>query len=84
GFATDVSGQDLPWWREVLVRQFGGNPYLDDYRKVNYGDAAGAKALQWYADLQVKHHVTQAGFLENNQAAFKSGRAAMTVDGSFA
>ncbi len=83
GLATDVSGQDLPWWREVLVRQFGGEPYADDYRRVTYADAAGAQALQWYVDLQLKDHVTQAGFLENNQAAFKAGRAAMTIDGSF-
>ena len=26
----DMGGQDHQWWREVLIRQFGGVPYTDN------------------------------------------------------
>ena len=83
GITTGMNAQDHHWWREVLVRQFGGVPYTDDYKTVTYNDAAGIAALQWYADLETKHGVTQAGFMDEPQAAFKAGRAGMHIDGSF-
>ena len=83
GITMDMNGQDHQWWREVLVRQFGGEPYLNDYKTVNYADAAGAKALQYYLDFQTKYGVSQLGFMDEGQAAFKAGRAGMTIDGSF-
>jgi len=83
GITTGMTGQDHHWWREVLVRQFGGQPYSDDGTKVMYNDEAGQKALQWYVDLAGKHGVTQTGFMDEPQAAFKAGRAGMHIDGSF-
>lgn len=83
GAVIDMPGQDLHWWREVLLRQMGGKPYSDDSKSVAYDSEAGAKALNWYADLQRVHKVGQAGFMDEGQAAFRAGRAAMTVDGSF-
>jgi multiple sugar transport system substrate-binding protein len=83
GITTGMNAQDHHWVREVLVRQFGGSPYTDDYQTVTYNDEAGAAALQWYADLQTVHGVTQAGFMDQPQAAFKAGRAGMHIDGSF-
>jgi multiple sugar transport system substrate-binding protein len=83
GLAVDTSKQDAQWWREVLVRQFGGKPYSDDNRTVTYADAAGAAALGFYTDLQLKHKVAQQGFMDDGPAAFRAGRAAMIVDGSF-
>ena len=83
GLAMDMGGQDHQWWREVLVRQFGGEPYSDDYRKVTYDSEAGLKALQFYVDLQQKLKVGQVGFMDEAQAAFRAGRAAMTIDGTF-
>ena len=83
GIAADMAGQDHQWWREVLVRQFGGEPYLADYTDVNYDTEAGAKALRYYIDFQKQHGVTQLGFMDEAQAAFKAGRAGMTIDGSF-
>ncbi len=83
GFALDMAGQDHQWWREVLVRQFGGAPYEPGDRKVAYNTEAGEKALAYYADLQMKHKVGQIGFMDDGQAAFKAGRAAMIVDGTF-
>ncbi len=83
GITTGMNAQDHHWWREVLVRQFGGEPYTEDYRTVTYNNAAGIAALQWYADLETKHGVTQSGFMDEPQAAFKAGRAGMHIDGSF-
>jgi multiple sugar transport system substrate-binding protein len=83
GATIGIPSQDYHWWREVLVRQFGGKPYSDDFRKVTYADASGAAALAWYTDLQKKHKVAAAGFLSESQAAFRAGKAAQHVDGSF-
>jgi multiple sugar transport system substrate-binding protein len=83
GITTGMNAQDHHWFREVLIRQFGGKPYTDDYKTVTYNDAAGVAALQWYADLQSKEGVTKFGFMDEPQAAFKAGRAGMHIDGSF-
>lgn len=83
GITTGMTAQDHHWWREVLVRQFGGKPYSDDDKTVNYNDEAGQSALQWYVDLSAKHGVTESGFMDQPQAAFKAGRAGMHIDGSF-
>jgi multiple sugar transport system substrate-binding protein len=84
GITTGMNAQDHHWWREVLTRQFGGDPYTDNYRNVNYDDdGSGAAAMKWYTDLQNVHGVTQAGFMDEPQAAFKAGRAGMHIDGSF-
>ena len=83
GITLDFPGQDYHWWRETLLRQNGGAPYSDDNKKVTYDSEAGAKSLNWYADLQRTHKVGQVGFMDEGQAAFRAGRAAMTIDGSF-
>ncbi len=44
GATIGIPSQDYHWWREVLVRQHGGKPYSEDFRKVTYADEAGAAA----------------------------------------
>jgi multiple sugar transport system substrate-binding protein len=83
GTTIGLPSQDSHWWREVLVRQFGGTPFSDDYREVRYGGDAGAAALQWYADLQLKHHVAEAGFMTEPAPAFRGGRVGLLVNASF-
>nr|WP_040677096.1 extracellular solute-binding protein [Nitratireductor pacificus] len=83
GLTTGMTAQDHHWIREVLVRQYGGEPYLNDYKTVNYNNEAGLKAFNFYNDLQAKHGVTKAAFMDEPQAAFKAGRAGMHIDGSF-
>lgn len=83
GLAMGMAAQDHQWWREGLVRQFGGQPYSDDGRTVTYDDDAGLAATTWQADLYLTHGVTQIGFMDEPQAAFRAGRAAMTIDGTF-
>lgn len=83
GITTGMNAQDHHWFREVLVRQFGGDPYLDGYQTVNYNDEAGLAALEFYTGLEHEHGVTQFGFMDEPQAAFRAGRAGMHIDGSF-
>ncbi|PRY26165.1 carbohydrate ABC transporter substrate-binding protein (CUT1 family) [Aliiruegeria haliotis] len=83
GITAGMTAQDHHWFREVLVRQFGGEPYLDDYKTVNYAGEAGVKALEFYTGLANTEKVTAFGFMDEPQAAFKAGRAGMHIDGSF-
>ena len=83
GIALDMTGQDAQWIREVLIREFGGAPYSDDGKKVMYSSPAGVAAVQWYADLITKEKVSELGFMTDGVTAFRSGHAAMTIDGSF-
>jgi len=83
GTTLDMAGQDHQWWREILVRQYGGAPYSDDNKKVTYNSEAGVKALKFYTDLQTVQKIGQAGFMDEGQAAFRAGMAAMTIDGTF-
>ncbi|MFN3225685.1 MAG: extracellular solute-binding protein [Hyphomicrobiales bacterium] len=83
GITTGLTAQDHHWFREVLIRQFGGEPYMDDYQTVNYNTEAGLAALEFYTSLEDEHGVTQIGFMDEPQAAFRAGRAGMHIDGSF-
>ena len=83
GFTIGMTAQDHHWFREGLVRQFGGEPYLDDYKTVNYNSDAGLKALEYYLSLAGDNGIAGFGFMDEPQAAFKAGLAAMHIDGSF-
>jgi multiple sugar transport system substrate-binding protein len=83
GLTIDMGGQDHHWLREVLIRQFGGAPYSADKKTVTYNTDAGVAATQWYIDLFAKQKVGQIGFLTDGVTAFRSGKAGMTIDGSF-
>jgi multiple sugar transport system substrate-binding protein len=83
GLTIDMGGQDHHWLREVLIRQFGGAPYSSNNKQVAYNTNAGVAATQWYIDLAAKDKVGQIGFLTDGVTAFRSGKAAMTIDGSF-
>lgn len=83
GSTLDMGGQDHQWWREVLIRQFGGEPYTDGDTKVAYDSEAGLKALTFYTSLQLEKKIGQAGFMDEGQAAFRGGKAGMTIDGTF-
>ncbi len=83
GFGVDTDGQDHHFWREVLVRHFGGQPYSDDGQKVTYNTAAGAQALKYLTDFEKTHKTGSNGFMNRGQDAFAAGKAGMVLDGSF-
>lgn len=85
GLTAGMTAQDHHWWREVLVRQFGGQPYTDDTAtEVAYDSDAGRAALEFYMSLiEGEDAVTTVGFMDEPQAAFRAGLAGLHIDGSF-
>jgi len=83
GIGAGMDGQDQHWWREVLVRQFGGTPYSADGTQVTYTQPEGQAAFAWYMGLYTDHRVTARQFMDEPQAAFRAQRAGMIVDGNF-
>lgn len=83
GVALDIARQDHHWWRAMLLPQFGGTAYSDDYSEVTYDSEAGVKALEFYTGLQTDTQVGKEGFMDEGQAAFRAGLAAMVIDGTF-
>jgi multiple sugar transport system substrate-binding protein len=83
GVAMDPAAQDHHWWREVLVRQFGGTPYSPDGQKVAYTSPQGLAATKVFADFFMTHKTAEVGFLTDQLTQFRSGRAGLTIDGSF-
>lgn len=83
GLTVGPINQDHNWWREVLVRQFGGTPYNAGTSKVTYFDEAGLQAFEYYSRLVTHHKVGVVDFMDKGEIAFKAGRAAMHIDGSF-
>ncbi|MFZ5827744.1 MAG: extracellular solute-binding protein [Bacillota bacterium] len=83
GFYFNVGGQGHNWFREVLIRQAGGEPQSADLKKINWSSEAGIKAFKWWVQLQTVHKVGEIGFMTDDVTAFKAGKAAMNIDGSF-
>ncbi|AOZ55221.1 sugar ABC transporter substrate-binding protein [Ketogulonicigenium vulgare] len=82
GLTVEMGGQDHHWWREALVRQFGGVPY-DENGDVAYTSDEGKAAFRWYTELNTAQHVGAPGFMDEGQAAFRAGLATFTIDGTF-
>ncbi len=83
GMTLMLQGQLHHWVREGLVRQFGGVPYSADNRTVTYNSPEGIDAFNWFIDLKKVYQVGDPQFLTDDVTAFKSGRAALHIDGSF-
>ncbi len=83
GGDLQINAQIHSWWREVLVRQFGGSPYSEDGKTVTYDCQAGWDALQFLTDLQTKNKIGYDAFMDANYTAFINNAMAMTVEGSF-
>lgn len=88
GYGFAPGGQDHHLLREVLVRQFGGVPYSDDYTDVQYDDEAGVEALRFYTSWVTEHGFAVPEFVPGNNG-YRDGfrqleNIAMIIDGSFA
>jgi multiple sugar transport system substrate-binding protein len=83
GFAWGPEGQGHQWWREALNRQNKLVPMSPDLKKLNWTDPKGIEAFTWWTDLVTKHKVGEAGFYTDDQTSFKTGHAALHIDGSF-
>ena len=83
GHAPALAAQDHHWFREVLLRQFGGVPYSDDGRTVTYNSEAGCAAFSWLAAFETEHKTGSNDLFEDATNSFINGTAALHVDGSF-
>ena len=83
GLTMQTNGQTHHWYREVLVRQFGGTPYSNDNKEVLYNGEQGVAAFEWFMNLITDDKVGFPGFVQDDVTAFKAQKAAMTIDGSF-
>ena len=83
GFAWGPEGQGHQWWREALNRQNGLTPISADLKRLNWTDPKGIEAFTWWTDLVTRHKVGEPGFYTDDQTSFKTGHAALHIDGSF-
>lgn len=88
GFGVAPSGQDHHLLRSVLTRQFGTEPYNEDYTLVTYDNDAGLAAFEFYTSLITEHRVGVVDFVPG-ASGYRDGfrlqeNIGMIVDGSFA
>ncbi|MCE2489561.1 MAG: extracellular solute-binding protein [Anaerolineae bacterium] len=83
GYAPQLSGQAHHWFREVLLRQYGGVPYSDDNSEVLFNSAEGCEAFAWLASFETEHLTGSNDLFTDATNAFITGSAALHIDGSF-
>lgn len=85
GYAPEMTGQAHHWFREVLVRQFGGVPYSPDNREVLWNSPESCEAFKYLTDFETVHYTGSSDnfIYENATDAFINGDEALHIDGSF-
>lgn len=83
GYAPELQGQDHHWFREVLLRQYGGVPYSDDNRTVLWNSEEGCEAFTWLSNFETEYMTGSNDLLDGGTQAFINGQLALHVDGSF-
>jgi multiple sugar transport system substrate-binding protein len=84
GFIVNPEGQAHHWFREVLLRQFGQQPYSDDYRQVLWNASEGGyEAWETFLSFEQELGTGVAGVYENDQDGFLAGDVCFHLDGSF-
>lgn len=85
GYAWNAGGQDNHVFVQVLLRQWGVNPFSPDNKKVLWNSKPGGyEAFEWWTNLATRYKVGEPNFMGDYRTAFISGKAAMMIDGSFA
>jgi multiple sugar transport system substrate-binding protein len=85
GYAPEMTGQAHHWFREVLIRQWGGVPYSADNREVMWNSPEGCEAFTYLANFETEFATGSSDnfIYENATDAFVAGDAALHIDGSF-
>lgn len=83
GFATEMTGQAHQWFREVLLRQYGGQPYSDDNKTVQWNSEQGCKAFTWLSAFETEYKTGSNDLFDGSTEAFLQGKEALHIDGSF-
>lgn len=84
GFPVSPSGQGHHWFREVLLRQFGQQPYSDDNTQVLWNASEGGYAA-WNEFLKFETELKTGNWrlFDEDPNFFLSGHACFHIDGSF-
>ncbi len=84
GFAWEPGSQLHHWFRDGLLYQAGGKDTSEDRRQILWNESpAGLEAFTYLVDFATKHKVGINGFYTDDANAFKTGYAAINVDGSY-
>lgn len=84
GFAPQMSGQWHHWFREVLLRQYGGGaPYSEDNRQVLWDSEEGCEAFAFMTQFETELMTGSNDLFTDADDAFVNGQSALHIDGSF-
>jgi len=84
GFGWEPGSQLHHWFRDGLLYQAGGKDTSDDRTTVLWNESpAGLEAFKYLIDFAKEHKVGINGFYTDDANAFKTGHAAINVDGSY-
>ncbi|WP_404459158.1 extracellular solute-binding protein [Sutcliffiella horikoshii] len=84
GMAWEPSQQGHHWFRDALLYQAGGEGLSEDRKTIQWAESpAGLEAFKYWMDFATTHKVGERNFYTDDVTAFKTGNAAMNVDGSF-
>ncbi len=84
GFPVSMTGQAHHWFREVLLRQFGQQPYSDDYTQVQWNASQGGyDAWNELLKFQTELKTGDATLFDGDPNFFLTGKACFHIDGSF-
>lgn len=84
GFPVSMTGQAHHWFREVLLRQFGQQPYSDDYTQVLWNASQGGyDAWNELLKFQGELKTGDATLFDGDPNFFLNGKACFHIDGSF-
>lgn len=85
GFGWNAAGQGLHEFQQVLLRQYGVDPYSEDTSKVLWNEKQeGYDAFKYWMDMTMVHKIGDPDVGNTYREAFLAGLAGMIVDGSFA
>jgi len=83
GFAWNVNGQGYHTFEEVLLRQWGVEPFSEDGKKVQWDTPEGLEAFKYWINMTKKEKIGDETFMQEYNTAFRAGKAGMMIDGSF-
>lgn len=84
GFGWEPGSQLHHWFRDGLLYQAGAKDTSDDRKTILWNETpAGLEAFKYLIDFAKEHKVGINGFYTDDANAFKTGHAAINVDGSY-
>ncbi|MGY3716466.1 extracellular solute-binding protein [Sutcliffiella cohnii] len=84
GMAWEPSQQGHHWFRDALLYQAGGQGLSEDRKTIQWNQTnAGLEAFKYWLNFVTEHEVGERNFYTDDVTAFKTGNAAMNIDGSF-